>query len=1112
MRAHFITLVFAGVLSGALQRFLARLPRLSTVPLFLLSTAAIAIWDNDWPVSTTPDEKTLEKHRDLRETIPDWLVKVSKEESNKLKPVPKTTPGTLADVSSQYHLALFDTITGNSIPLWGSVGGKKTFGHQSRQDDLSIPLSPRILSLLLNQRASLNSNWFYVITDYEGTPVRFLGTLDDSPEGLPGMTSDESGQQAIALSNTLPSDGQPFIGITNVGAENPTVIAINPLEASGTAIISADIIRQLQSLPEDQKDQLVLVTGTSHNDHAIIHRTLFSVNKLSTGGGYISHHETIFVSVHDIPHQLTVHEYFEQRVSSIKRPTAQPAHPLQSPLGGTHRVELAIQLETGGSSDTYRKLKDLPPTYQWYGDGGLYPEGEISLDAREIDNLCTSKMLGKGKLVIIEHQPVGNGYRLYVHQPSLFPLQVINRSLTSATKSAPSQSSGQEKFQLPPLTPNWKPGLPTLDPDNAITTIIKAPNKKAEIITKTSPGKSRSMTIWELPAHQKEPAILPDEEIYTPENLKVLQQGLAQKKRDKDLAVIAEKLKVPASEMIAAFGDQGIRLTKTSGSSSSDTPSGPSPQKPTTPNKKSSQHKPQLSKTPQKGSSKKATRSIDLPTIVTPSTRERHSHWQNFKADEQKSIAEKMKAELNKHGELPVGASGGGSGGGDVVVGPPGGDGESSDPMDLPDDDPHGLARYIDQHPAEQAVEFVQGRLTRYPLYTLATLFAASAALELYHSWNLYPGPRETLIRKTLQAMGPGASAFEHEALRMLVEGTPEHLLEYWGSDTLNWWVTQSCQHWCSRNNCSASFIPDIFLHYILSPVSTRKDRFLKEIRVRVSLEPLDLNNPWLATVDRRRKGYAAALDFNPVTQQYWMARLNDRGLLQETSNLMYTVQIPVKVMRFSFLENMMVKSQHNRFKEIIPHPVTDATNQYRPVVPYPMERQRYGVYTCVTLDGDKWRAIDINGQEPGYYGVPAVIGYAHKAVDGYCVPSTMDKWLSVLGSDGQTSLLNPEYEPSSTVRLDLRNTFKMPKEELNSKTCRVQFWKERRWKTAPLTDLNPGSVEAQLPAHGFYRVRCQGQTATFTKDNESGMLFVWSWPRTALTPKPQQRTHPPEG
>ncbi|MTI13546.1 hypothetical protein [Sansalvadorimonas verongulae] len=995
-------------------------------------------------------------------------------------------------MSSLYRLALFDTLSGNTIPLWGSIGGKKKFGHQSKEDHLVIPFAPHILTALINQRASLNHNWLYAITDNMGRPVRFLCTLDCLPESLPHVDIDDAGQHTLNLSNALPPDGQNFIGVTNVGGENPTVIAINPVETSGIAIVPADIIRQLQSLPADQKSQLILVTGSFQHSQAKIHRLLFPVNTLSVSDAYIGHNDALYISTHNTPQQLRSLEYFEQSLSHT--PQAPTVQPLQSPLEGDHRVEVAIRMDIGDSSVVHRRLKGLPHPSLWYGDDGLYPDGEIAFDTKEIANLSTSELLSEGILVVVEYQPTPDGYMQYVHPLSQFPLKTI--ALATSSSTAAGTEVLAEKFQLPRLNPKWKPELSAtqayLNPDNAIEIVTNNSKKKARTQTKAGPKKSKTMVLDDLSESKKESGTLPDEDVYTSESLKVLQQGLAQKKRDKDLKAIADKLGYKPSEIISAFAHQGINLNKTDDPSGSSLPSEPASHKPAPSRKKQGPSQPHLSKMPYQGSSKKVTRPINLPADVAPSSQKRHAHWQSFKSDEQRVIAQKMREELIKHGELPP------DGSSDNVGGQGGGA-----PLDIPEreDDHDTLARrYAEQHPAEQAIEFVQGRFTRYPLYTLATLLAATAALELYHSWNLYPGPREVLIRKTLQAMDPGASAFEHEALRMLVEGTPEYLLEYWGSDTLSWWVTQASQHWCSRNNCSGSFIPDIFLHYILSPVSTRKDRFLKEIRVRVSLEPVDLNNPWLATIDMRRIGFAAALDFNPLTQQYWMARLNDRGLLQETSDLMYTMHIPVKVLRFHFLEDMMSKSQLNRFKNIASHPATDATNQYRPVVPYPMERQRYGVYTCATIDGDKWRAIDINGQEPGYYGVPAVIGYAHRVADGYCVPSTMDKWLSVLGSDGQTSLLSPDNEPFSPVRLDLQNTFKKPKDQLTSETCKIQYWKERRWKTAPATDLYPGSIEVQLPAHGFYRVRCDGQTATFTKDYESGMLFVWSWPRTALT------------
>ena len=1073
-----------------LSRLFGKLFAGHKLPAFILLGITTPLLANDWPISRTPDTKTQAYHDSLIATIPDWI---NRESTDPLKPVPKPNPLLAPAIETPYRLSFFDTLSGKVIPLWGSFSEGTIFGQQKHPK--GIYFSPAMLKSLTSSSAALNHNWFYAITDRAGHPLSFLGDAETPPEKLPFVKTRNSAIKTLDLTQAIPLQDEEFLGVMSFTHSNPIITVINKVQKNGTATIPLSIATQLKALPDDQKNRLTLVTASYRGAQTLVHNLSLPIAALSLGKGYTNKKNEIVVTTGSSPRQLAFEKQAAYHPATDTLSKSYRKHPYD-----LNRVEIAVRLAPGNGPARHYRLKGLPPPKEWLAGAKLLPRLEVPIETSELATLCTTPDFCDATLVAIEYwtpypKDKSSLQVQIVHNLSPLPLKTLLRNNITQSPGPFLSSPAIAKTLLenrevianaPPIRlklphPNQKSSnlspydTPLLDPTHAIEKRVEETRKIPKVIREGVYQRPRSMAISDLPETVHKPHVQSDEDIYNQQTYEALQFDLNQRELDKTLQKISTALKIPENEMLTTFKSHGINL-KSSGlkpdpSGSLDSPGDPY-KKVSLPGKPDNNNQPV---TPPSKPSSGSKRTLSFPAApLSPEVLE------------QIEISKKMKKVLQERGVLPRGKPGG--------PGDPGGD-PSSGPSGTDDRDPEDLARHMDIHPAEQALDLVQSRLTRYPLYTLASLIAATTALEIYHSWNLYPDAKEVLIRKTLKAMGPEASAFQHEALRMLVEGTPEDLLEHWGSDTLGWWVTQSCQQWCSRNSCTANVVPDIFLHYILSPVSTKKDRFLKELRVRTSLEPLDTNNPWLRTVDRRRNGYAAALDFNPVTQQYWMAKLNDHGLLQETSNLMYTTQIPVKVMRYSFLESFQVKSQHDRYKKLIPHPVTDATNQYRPVVPYPMERQRYGVYTCATVDGDKWRAIDVNGEEPGFYGVPAIIGYAHTAVDGYCSTSTMDKWLSVLGSDGQTTLLNPEYEPEQAVRLDLQNTFRKDKEELNSQTCKIQYWKERRWKTAEVNDIQPGSVEAQLPGNAFYRVRCGKETATFTRDDNSGMLYVWSWP-----------------
>ena len=460
-----------------------------------------------------------------------------------------------------------------------------------------------------------------------------------------------------------------------------------------------------------------------------------------------------------------------------------------------------------------------------------------------------------------------------------------------------------------------------------------------------------------------------------------------------------------------------------------------------------------------------------------------------------RALEEKAREEI-KRNMKKKGSGGGAPGGGPSPFAP------------ISEQERADIAPHIDTHPLERPWAWFRNQAFDHPYYAGGLLALGILALDIYKQWSQYPGPREVLIKKTLDIMDPAATPFWHEALEQLVKGTPDNLLSAWRPDALNWWVSQACQQWCSRHRCNARHMPDVFLHYVLSPVSADKEKLQREIQLRVSEEVIQSKDPWLQTVSRRRKGLPAAMDFDPVSRNWWMTSLNDHGLLQKAHNQTGQTHLPVKVMRNSFLETAVTSPQHQRYSEVFHQgSLTDTTNQYRPVIPYPMERQRYGVYTCSTTDGDNWWAIDVTGDEPGLYGLPAIIGYAHQAVDGKCVVNSMDKWLAVLHENGAMSILNPENKPNYPISLSLSDTIKDNSQPLSSENCQLQFWKNRHWRDLQLTDREPDIVDVDLPQNAFYRLRCNGLTSTFTLDKSLNMLDIWSWPPTGVNTTQQEMT-----
>ena len=124
------------------------------------------------------------------------------------------------------------------------------------------------------------------------------------------------------------------------------------------------------------------------------------------------------------------------------------------------------------------------------------------------------------------------------------------------------------------------------------------------------------------------------------------------------------------------------------------------------------------------------------------------------------------------------------------------------------------------------------------------------------------------------------------------------------------------------------------------------------------------------------------------------------------------------------------------------------------------------------------------------------MVGYAHKAVDGWCLVSSMDKWLAIIFDNGEVDILHP-VEPRFPVRLNFSQMFAAAKEPLSSQNCQLQFWRDRKWVDITLNDAEHNEVEAELPGNAFFRARCNDEITTFTLGPHFNELIIWSWPQS---------------
>ena len=229
---------------------------------------------------------------------------------------------------------------------------------------------------------------------------------------------------------------------------------------------------------------------------------------------------------------------------------------------------------------------------------------------------------------------------------------------------------------------------PLLDPAHAIEKRIEEVRQIPKLIREGAYLRPRSMTISNLPETAHKPHVRSDEDTYNQQTYEALQFELNQRELDKSFQRISTALKIPESEMLATFNAHGINLKSaglTPGSSgSSDSPGDPY-KKVSPPGKPDNNNQPV---TPSSKPLSKPKRTLSFPAApISPEMRE------------QIEIAKKMKKALQDRGVLPRGKPGG--------SGDPGSD-PSRDPSGLGERDPEDLARHMDIHPAEQALDLVQ--------------------------------------------------------------------------------------------------------------------------------------------------------------------------------------------------------------------------------------------------------------------------------------------------------------------------------------------------------------------------------------------------------------------
>ncbi|CAM3579451.1 hypothetical protein PAHA111176_09145 [Parendozoicomonas haliclonae] len=994
------------------------------------------------------------------------------------------------------------------------------------EQDHALAITPELIGSL-HQAVSLSAEWFLTVSQPVGShPEQTLTRL--LPPTLPQLEKckafDKKKQQFNLDWNWLPI-GHEILALADVSQNNKLVFTLPfHYDKQGFVRVEAELIKALQQLPADLQDRLALVTASrpvhptyidrpEESDAPSVSRLLMPLKALRADKNYMVDQENLAISTSFPAKQLKVGSLNPNRQEDL-RITKTYQH-MSTPADGVRHQNVVLSARGEDGTTIYHRLGSLPSYESWGRPNSLLPDKALPLPVQPLLALLSMPAFQDSQLLIedvstilsnnIEHFPLSQPLHEILPQGFQSRKAFKNALASSATvlqqkeledqyllcqlpdiryaktrRKAPAKNDDEEKAQK----------LARLQADIAKTRAAKQqgflldisqaekihhPQANTPVADNRPVRKSRQMTVDDLAGAQKD-----NQNVDNANNLVQIDAEKAQK--DKDRILVQNSVPPVRNPLIPT----GRGMNNNKGVPSQPDEDGNDNNKPTA---KPDKPQPKLKWSDGKD---------ETPMKIRPSGAPKKNDIMNMRG-EQAQLSERLKERQLRERQAFEKRQAGQT--------------DETEALEMEIQDPFAesaetvqqqLAPHIEQPPIERMGRWLGNYIVTNPVHSAAAIVTAIAAFNLIRQWWQLPDARDLLIKDTVHLMGPSAPPFWHEALEVLVYGTPDDLLDLWTADRLYAWVSQAATAWCSRNTCNARYLSDIFVHYVLSPVSSDRDSFIKELQLRISSANVNKKDPRQWAVALRRAGIPAVVDFNPTTQQEWMTELNDNGLIKAVHANINERHLPVKVFRRSFLKTGLTHPQHERYKEIINQGlITDVTNQYRPhVAPYPSENYRFGVYTCTTVDGDTWYVVDITDEEPGMHALPGLVAYAHEAKNGICVVPSMDIWLSTLQENGQILTLNPDGAHTLSVNIDLADTMRgVDPASLNNETCRLQYWKNRSWKTVSTQEHEPGIMQAALPQFALYRLRCHKETTLFTINTLKSELTLWSWPVDKTAP-----------
>jgi len=913
-----------------------------------------------------------------------------------------------------------------------------------------LPCSGEGLDALVAEFPTIKSNWLYALTNAHNHIVQLLPTPDTPLRKHRSWHSLPGGHEGLDLHRLTPKEGVEFPCIGDITQRATCGTALNTGSAGSELLthIPVSVLRQIQTLDETLRNRLALVSATRGPQGYQMTRLVLPVSTLIDADilDTLEASEKSSLSL-SLAWPLTLSAITQQ--GQPKSGTSTSAwNLLSSSDDDQYRYELAVSVEDAPEKPLYLRVAALPPPVDWSSPMGkrMIPGGRLEFSLRYLLSLASSPLLRHGKLYVVSRHPQEDQVRANPLHPerSLLELAyyVLGQDRAALDYWLAHAWAATTATALEGMRVSCQ--LPPVD-ENGRLLPEQAVKNPSQIPSKPESGKhessARPAIEMALPTGPLPPAQIERERIAGQRHTETTSRAAIEPAQQADNKQPALNL----AELAAARrAREHARVS-------------------------------QKRQPPAPGNA-------PFPSPSPQAQREPHS-------DDNLSH--------NPTSHNPTSHS-------------PTPDAPPSPSQPITPAEREGLMRYLDTQPVEQAARWLWQGLSARPSYTLGSCLLLYAAINGYQKWSApAESEKSALIRKALTTMGSSATDFQKTALRKLVFGTPDEALRLWTPENLAWWTLYSCQSWCKQQDCQDDRVPDTFLHYVLAPVSAAEPAFRKELELRFSravgnkTQETDSGHkdPWRRVVERRCQGLPTALDYDPVTRHWWMAELDAGGLLVKAHDQGSQRHIPVKVLRRSFIETELTEELHERFKETCGQGrLTDATNQYRPVFPYPLGQQRRAAYTCASLDGDSWRALDRTEGGPGLYGVPALLGHAQAVDDiGQCVTDTLEPELTVLYGDGSGMTLTPALSFNIPVQLSLKEAFTQVSPD--NTQAQVQFWKDRSWQDLPVaTDGAPGTLGLVLPHHTLYRVKYEGQTVLFTLDRFASRLELWSWP----APQPQ--------